>query len=198
MKTDLFQSCGHCWVFQICWHIECSTLTASSFGHGLSFFGEIQHSLVDGCPAVSCNFGVLAGENERTSFYSASWWCPDDKESTCIMGKLDSIPGLGRPPGGGHGKWFQYSCLENPHGQRSLVGYSPWGRTDSDTSEWLSIATHPTVGSMLLSNEEAGTEAHTARVGAGGSEEGTQVQGVWTAWLPPWLSCWQKPELWCL
>ena len=31
MKTDLFQSCGHCWVFQIFWHIECSTLTASSF-----------------------------------------------------------------------------------------------------------------------------------------------------------------------
>ena len=33
-KTDLFQSCGHCWVFQICWHIECSTFTASNF-----FFG---------------------------------------------------------------------------------------------------------------------------------------------------------------
>ena len=31
MKTDLFQSCGHCWVFQICWHIECSTFTVSSF-----------------------------------------------------------------------------------------------------------------------------------------------------------------------
>ena len=31
MKTDLFQSCGHCWVFQICWHIECSTFRASSF-----------------------------------------------------------------------------------------------------------------------------------------------------------------------
>ena len=31
MKTDLFQSCGHYWVFQICWHIECSTFTASSF-----------------------------------------------------------------------------------------------------------------------------------------------------------------------
>ena len=31
MKTDLFQSCGHCWVFQICWHIKCSTFTASSF-----------------------------------------------------------------------------------------------------------------------------------------------------------------------
>ena len=32
MKTDLFQFFGHCWDFQICWHIECSTLTA----HGLS------------------------------------------------------------------------------------------------------------------------------------------------------------------
>ena len=31
MKTDLFQFCGHCWVFQICWHIECSTFTKSSF-----------------------------------------------------------------------------------------------------------------------------------------------------------------------
>ena len=31
MKTGLFQSRGHCWVFQICWHIECSTCTASSF-----------------------------------------------------------------------------------------------------------------------------------------------------------------------
>ena len=31
MKTDLFHSCGHCWLFQICWHIECSTFIASSF-----------------------------------------------------------------------------------------------------------------------------------------------------------------------
>ena len=30
MKTDHFQSCGPCWVFQVCWHIECSTFTASS------------------------------------------------------------------------------------------------------------------------------------------------------------------------
>ena len=31
MKTDLFQSCGYCWVFQICWYIECGTFTASPF-----------------------------------------------------------------------------------------------------------------------------------------------------------------------
>ena len=31
MKAEFFQSCGYCWVFQICWHIECSTFTASPF-----------------------------------------------------------------------------------------------------------------------------------------------------------------------
>ena len=36
------------------------------------------------------------------------------------------IPGLGRSLGEGHGNPFQCSCLENPHGQRSLAGYSPW------------------------------------------------------------------------
>ena len=36
-----------------------------------------------------------------------------------------SVPGSGRSPGGGHGNPLQDACLENPHGQRSLVGYSP-------------------------------------------------------------------------
>ena len=45
------------------------------------------------------------------------------------------IPGLGRYLGGGHGNPLQYSCLENPHGQKSLVGYSPWGHRESDTIE---------------------------------------------------------------
>ena len=38
-----------------------------------------------------------------------------------------SMPGLGRSPGGGHDNPLQYSCQENPHGQRSLVGYGPRG-----------------------------------------------------------------------
>ena len=48
---------------------------------------------------------------------------------------LVSVPGSDRYPGGGHGNPLQYSCLENPHGQRSLVGYSPWGRKKLDTTE---------------------------------------------------------------
>ena len=33
------------------------------------------------------------------------------------------IPGSGKSPGGGYGNPLQYSCLDNPHGQRSLMGY---------------------------------------------------------------------------
>ena len=51
----------------------------------------------------------------------------EGKESACSVGDLGSIPGLGRSPGREHGNPLQYSCLENLHGQSSLVGYSPWG-----------------------------------------------------------------------
>ena len=49
------------------------------------------------------------------------------KEPNCNEGDLGSIPGLRRSPGEGHGNPLQYSCLDNPQGQRGLVGYSPWG-----------------------------------------------------------------------
>ena len=42
-----------------------------ALGYGISFSVGIQHSPVNGCSAVSCNFGFLTGENERMSFYSA-------------------------------------------------------------------------------------------------------------------------------
>ena len=42
-----------------------------AFGHGVSFFGGMQHSPMDGCSEASCNFGVIAGEDERISLNSA-------------------------------------------------------------------------------------------------------------------------------
>ena len=63
----------------------------------------------------------------------------DGKESTCNARDLDLIPGLGRSPGGGNGNPLQYSCLENHLGQRSLVGYGPWGRRELDTTERLTV-----------------------------------------------------------
>ena len=55
---------------------------------------------------------------------------------------MGSIPGLGRSPGVGNGNTLQYSCLEESHGQRSLVGYSLWGRKESDTTERLHVHIH--------------------------------------------------------
>ena len=58
VKTNLFQSCGHCWVFQICWHIECCTLIASSFrisssSSGIHFSSPIPKKLMFTL-AISC------------------------------------------------------------------------------------------------------------------------------------------------
>ena len=62
------------------------------------------------------------------------------KESTCNVGDLGSITGLGRFLGERHSNPLRYSCQENPHGQRNLVGYSPLGHKESDTTERLSTA----------------------------------------------------------
>ena len=70
------------------------------------------------------------------------WWdFPDvGKGFAYHAGDPGSIPGLGESHGGGHSNPLQYSCLENPHGQRSLVGYSPGGHKESDTTEWQAQA----------------------------------------------------------
>ena len=57
----------------------------------------------------------------------------DGKESTCNAGNLGLIPGSGRSCGEGNGYPFQYSWPGEFHGQRSLVGYSPWDCKESDT-----------------------------------------------------------------
>ena len=59
----------------------------------------------------------------------------DGTESACNAGDLGSIPRLGRSPGGGQGNPLQHSCLENPHGQRSLAGCSLWSLKELDTTE---------------------------------------------------------------
>ena len=64
----------------------------------------------------------------------------DNKESDCHVGELGLTSELGRSPGEGHS--HSYSCLENHHGQSSLVGYSTWGRKELDMTERLSTAQH--------------------------------------------------------
>ena len=66
----------------------------------------------------------------------------DGKEFTRSAGDPGSTPKSGRFPGEGNGHPLQYSCLENPTDKKSLAGYSPWGCTASDVTEWLSTQTH--------------------------------------------------------
>ena len=82
----------------------------------------------------SCSWGF---EDNITNL----WGFPDSsagKESSCNTGDPGLIPGSGRFPGEGHGNPLQGSCLENPHGQRCLAGYSPRRHKESDTIEWPS------------------------------------------------------------
>ena len=56
------------------------------------------------------------------------------KNQPANAGDASSIPGSGRSPGEGNGNPLQCSCLGNAM-DRNLVGYSPWSRKESDTTE---------------------------------------------------------------
>ena len=62
------------------------------------------------------------------------------KEPACSAGDTDWIPGLGRSPGGEHGNLLQDSCLENPHGQRSLAGATVHEITQRSGHHWSDLA----------------------------------------------------------
>ena len=59
------------------------------------------------------------------------------KESSCSVGDLGSIPGLGRSPGEGNGSPLQYSGLENSMDRGAWRATSPRGCKESDTTKWL-------------------------------------------------------------
>ena len=77
----------------------------------------------------------------HSSILGLPWWLRH-KESSCNGGDLCSIPGLEKIPW--RRAWWPtpVPCLENPHGQRSLAGCSPWGHKDSDTTKWLGTTQH--------------------------------------------------------
>ena len=95
----------------------------------------------------------LRGQGLGNFFYVCLFWVwgfsggSVGKEYTCSAGDVGDgglIPESGRSPEEGHGKPFQYSCLENPH--------SPWGCKESNTTEWLTH-THPE-STVLKSSEK--------------------------------------------
>ena len=79
-----------------------------------------QSGIKPGLPAVELQSG---GSEGKASAYN--------------VGDLGSIAGSGRSSGEGNGNPLQYSSPENPHGQRCLEGYSPWGHKELDMTERL-------------------------------------------------------------
>ena len=77
------------------------------------------------------------GQATHSSILGLSWWLSWLRICLQNVGDLGSVPGLGRNPGEGNGHPLQYSRLENPMDGRSLVGYSPWRRKESDMTERL-------------------------------------------------------------
>ena len=90
MKTDLFHSYGHCWVFQICWHIECSTFTAPSF--------RIWNSSTGIPPSPLALLTVMLPKADLT--WHSTWLC---------LSLLQQIfPTQGSNPGLPHCSWILY------------------------------------------------------------------------------------------
>ena len=95
-----------------------------------------------------------------------------------------SIPGLGRSPGGGHANPVQYSWLENPLGQRNLVGCSPY-----NFKEWASLL------AQLVKNLPAMQETPVQFVGQEYPlEKGKATHSSILAWrIPIDRGAWQAP-----
>ena len=105
MKTDLFHSYSHCWVFQICWHIECNTFTASSFRTNPQWLHKcmlscFRHGQL--CDPIDCSppgfsvRGILQArilEWVAKSSSRGSFWLRDQTLSTVAPTLLvDSLP----------------------------------------------------------------------------------------------------------
>ena len=104
-------------------------------------YKEKNSSIIQTCTQriQECNLSLCEDELFLTDSGGS-----DSKESVCNAGDMALIPGLRRSPGEGNGNSLQYSCLENPHGQRSLAGYGSWGLKKSDTTERLSTHSYLT------------------------------------------------------
>ena len=81
-------------------------------------------------------YGVAWSRTQLKHLSSSSSSSSDDKESACIVGDPGSIPTSGRSSPEGK-KWLRTPIFlpGESHGQRSLVGYSPWGHIELDMTE---------------------------------------------------------------
>ena len=87
--------------------------------------------------SIFISLGCVSRSGIAGSFPGGS----DGKESACNVGDLGSVPGLGSFPWRREWQPTPVFLYGEFHGLRSLVGYSPWGCKESDTTEWLTLWT---------------------------------------------------------
>ena len=111
-----------------------------------------------------------------SSDYGLLWlpWWLSDKESTCNARDTGSIPGLGRSPRG-HGSPPVF-LPEKPHGQRSLVDYSPCGCKESDTTEATEYACMHGLPWWFIHKESSCSTGHLGLIPGSGRSRG-EVKG---------------------
>ena len=101
---------------------------------------------------IPCN---ISDTHSTVTHLGLPWWLRQLR--ICLKyGRPGFDPWIGKIPWRRawqlRGNPLQYSCLENPHGQRSLAGYSPWGHKESDTTERLTFSLHFTLGTNTFRN----------------------------------------------
>ena len=84
---------------------------------------------------------------------------------------MGSIPGSGRSPGERNCNPLQYSCLENPHGQRSPAGCSPWSHKELDTTK---VTKQQALVALVVKNSpaNAGDERYKGPIPGSGRSPG--------------------------
>ena len=105
----------------------------------------------------------------------------DCKESACSAGDLGLILGLGRSPGEGELLPTAEFLPGEFHGQRSLLGYGPWGHKESDTTEWLTCSERPQV---VLEHPYVAWPIKFSDLSTLVPHEAATPGGHWTHWDP--------------
>ena len=124
MKTDLLQSCAHCWIFHICWHIERSNL--------ISMDKKRKEKNLHLMPYANNSFFLSSFLFWlHWVFVKLPWWLRQLR--ICLPCRRPRFnPGSGRSPGKENGNPLQYSCLENPMDRGATV------RGVAKSQTWLS------------------------------------------------------------
>ena len=96
------------------------------------YFPLVFYHSIDSCSVNSCSFGVPMGFPDGSAGNESAWNAGD-------TGNAHAIPGSGRSAGEGNGNHSSILAWKKSHGQKCLVGYSPWDHKESDMTEYIFI-----------------------------------------------------------